>query len=193
MGVAKIIFPPLFRPPLISRGMRTFYFNQGVTPHPPTTHSCSFSRKSEGKLRVKMKSPEWSRGGEGELQLAGRREEGERRRGAGAPGVTGCRSPWVPSRSSLSPPPPRAPPGPSAAETSLRAGLGKRGLEAPGTRAALQRLLILGPAAAAAAGDRATAVTSGAASHCNRMKDLNNPPSPPPLRTATHSAPSKRG
>lgn len=55
---------------------------------------------------------------------------------------------------------------------------------------ALQRLLILGPAAAVAAGDRGAAVTPGAAPHCSRMKDLNNPPAAPCLPTPNaHSHP----
>lgn len=73
----------------------------------------------------------------------------------------GARTPGAP-RSPCAPPGP-APPGPSAGGL-LRAGLGRQGAEAPGARTALQRLLILGPAAAAAAGDRATAVTPGARS-----------------------------
>lgn len=107
-----------------------------------------------------------------------------------APGASRSRSPGpspVPATTDALPG--RAPRGPSADAVAFPRGRGGRGRSSRHAHA-LQRLLILGPAAAAAAGDRGAAVTPGARAHCSRMKDLNNPAAAPSFPTPNaHSHP----
>lgn len=79
-----------------------------------------------------------------------------------------------------------APPGSSGRGRAARAGGARRAHRAA-------EVANIGTCRSGSSGRPQHGCHPGGRSHCSRMKDLNNPPSPPPLRTATHSATSQPG